>query len=323
MMAGNQIVVPAYQRAYSWDTPQEGSDKKTQTDVFLSDLEEYSKSSTGSSYYFGHFLFEERENEFNVIDGQQRLTTIVIFLSALFSKLKSIRSLDTEEESCYEDMIKERSIIRFSTVDYDNQLFKDYVIEQTKHDDNRFGTESSKRIVKAFDFFKNHFSDKPEDYLTNMLTIVSKATCTTHLVQSESEAIQMFIFQNSRGKKPSNLEIVKAQFMHHIHLHGEDEHEVKALLKEIEIRFEEIYKSISLIENKINEDSVLLYTLRVYFHSLAEKNSLDRINKELAGENQLDLSSRFHNRSRLVLRNYQSSMAKMKKTILPFILLLR
>lgn len=128
MMAGNKIVVPTYQRAYSWDTPLEKSDRNTQTDVFLSDLEEYSRSSTNSSYYFGHFLFEERNQEFNVIDGQQRLTTIVIFLSALFTKLKAIRPLSEEEEIYFEDMVKRRNAIRFSTVDYDNRLFIDYVI---------------------------------------------------------------------------------------------------------------------------------------------------------------------------------------------------
>lgn len=59
MMAGNKIVVPAYQRAYSWDTPMEKSDRNTQTDVFVSDLEEYSRSNVISPYYFGHFLFEK------------------------------------------------------------------------------------------------------------------------------------------------------------------------------------------------------------------------------------------------------------------------
>lgn len=293
MMAGNKIVVPAYQRAYSWDTPIEKSDRNTQTDVFLSDLEEYSRSNTNSPYYFGHFLFEEKEQEFNVIDGQQRLTTIVIFLSALFAKLKSIRTLSEEEEVCYEDMVKRRSAIRFWTVDYDSQVFIDYVIDQNKSDHNGLETESSRRIVRAFDFFKNHLSDKPEEYLTKMLSIVGGATCTTHPVQNESEAIQMFIFQNSRGKRPSNLEIVKAQFMHNVHLHGDGKDEVDSLIEEIKGRFEKIYKSISSIEYRINEDDVLLYTLRVYFNSLWETSSLDKINKILANENPLDFIKSF------------------------------
>lgn len=220
MMAGNKIVVPAYQRAYSWDTPAEVSDRNTQTDVFLSDLEEYSRSNTNSPYYFGHFLFEDKEPVFNVIDGQQRLTTIVIFLGALFARLKSIRALSEEEEVFYEDMVKRGSLIRFNTVDYDNQVLIDYVIDQNKSDHNGLETESSRRVVRAFDFFQKYLSDKPEEYLTKMLSIVGGATCTTHPVQNESEAVQMFIFQNSRGKRPSNLEIVKAQFMHLVHLRG-------------------------------------------------------------------------------------------------------
>ena len=293
MMAGNKIVVPAYQRAYSWDTPIEKSDRNTQTDVFLSDLEEYSRSNAISPYYFGHFLFEEKSQEFNVIDGQQRLTTIVIFLSALFSKLKSIRPLSEEEEICYKDMVKRRSTIRFWTVDYDNQLFIDYVIDQNKSDHNGLETESSRRIVRAFDFFKKHLTDKTEEYLTKMLSIVAGATCTTHPVKNESEAIQMFIFQNSRGKRPSNLEIVKAQFMHHVHLHADNKDEVDSLIEEIKGRFEKIYKSISSIEYRINEDDVLLYTLRVYFNSLWETNSLDKIDKMLTDDNQLDFIKSF------------------------------
>ncbi|ABA57084.1 hypothetical protein Noc_0564 [Nitrosococcus oceani ATCC 19707] len=241
----------------------------------------------------GHFLFEEKTQKFNVIDGQQRLTTIVIFLSVLFAQLKSIRDLSEEEEICYEDMVKRRSAIRFWTVDYDNQLFIDYVIDQSKSEHNGLETESSRRIVSAFDFFKNHLSDKPEEYLTKMLLIVAGAACTTHPVQNESEAIQMFIFQNSRGKRPSNLEIVKAQFMHHAHLHGGAKDEVDSLIGEIKGRFEKIYKSISSIEYRINEDDVLLYTLRVHFNSLWETNSLDKINKMLADGNPLDFIKSF------------------------------
>ena len=293
MMAGNKIVVPNYQRAYSWDTPQIIK-RDTHTDVFLSDLEEHNESSASSPYYFGHFLFQKRnaeDNEFYVIDGQQRLTTIVIFLSALFKKLKTIRNLTEDEEVCYEDMVKRRSTIRFSTVGYDNQLFVDYVIAQTRSDHHNLDTESQRRIVSAFDFFQEKLSGKSEEYLTRMLCIISKSTCSTYEVQDESEAIQMFIFQNNRGKRPSNLEIVKAQFMYNVHLHSGDEK--FDLIEEIRGRFENIYFSISSIEHNINEDDVLLYTQRVHFNSLSVTNALDRINGELAKEKPLDFIREF------------------------------
>jgi Protein of unknown function DUF262/Protein of unknown function (DUF1524) len=291
MLAGNQIIVPAYQRAYAWETPKEHSNRKTQTDVFFSDLEAYIKSQSSNPYYFGHFLYENKVNSFHVIDGQQRLTTIVIFLSALFKRLRQLRSLSEEEIECFEDIVKRNSKIRFATVDYDNQVFKDYVINQTKKDKNGLETESAQRIVAAFDYFSKLLSNKVDRYLTTMLQNISEASCTTHLVQNESEAIQMFIFQNDRGKKPSNLEVIKAQFMFTVHLHGGDSK--YDIIDEIKNRFEKIYKSISSIEYRIDEDDVLLYTLRVHFNSLWEESALDKINKQLSDSNPVQFVQAF------------------------------
>ena len=286
------MVVPTYQRAYSWDTPVEGTDRHTQTDAFLSDLEEYYTSKAKSPYYFGHFLFKRKEQDFFVIDGQQRLTTIVIFLATLFARIKEISGeLREDERFRYEDMVQRGSMRRFTTVDYDNQLLIDYVIEQTRNDKRGIDTESARRIIRAFDFFKRQLSDKSDEYLVRMLSIISDSTCTTHLVQNEPEAIQMFLFQNNRGKRPSNLEIVKAQFMYNAHLHGNNDRD--ALIGEIKNRFEKIYREISSIEYRINEDDVLLYTMRVHFNSLWESSALDKINECLSGENPLDFIKSF------------------------------
>ncbi len=89
MMANNEIYVPDYQRAYSWETPEENTKSKTHTDVFYADIEEYKNSKAKAPFYFGHFLYEEKsKNKYAIIDGQQRLTTIVIFLSVLFGLIQ-------------------------------------------------------------------------------------------------------------------------------------------------------------------------------------------------------------------------------------------
>jgi hypothetical protein len=292
MLAGNKIFVPTYQRAYSWDTELEKGNSPKQTNVFLSDLEDYNKSSTKSKYYFGHFLFEETDNStFGIIDGQQRLTTIIIFLSVVFQKLKALRGLTDEEDFAYKSIIKIGGTYHFETVDYDDRFFKDCVIDQNKKDRNGIKTVSAKRIAIAFDFFTSQLADKDETYLLKMLDTVQNASCTTHPVKDASEAIQMFIFQNNRGKKPSNLEIIKAQFMFNVHLYGGEEKE--SLIKEIKDRFEEIYKSISSIEYRINEDDVLVYTLRVHFNSLWETNAIDKINKLLSEANPIPFIKSF------------------------------
>lgn len=292
MLYGNKIRVPNYQRAYSWDTPSPAFNRTTHTDVFLKDLENHINSGIDTPYYFGHFLFAEKNNGiFDVIDGQQRLTTIIIFLSALFARIKAIRHLTDDEEGFYENMIHRGANYVFSTVDYDDQFFKDYVVNQTSKSKNKLETDSAKRIADAFDYFTKKLSKMENDYLDKMLQTIIWAFCTTHLVRHESDAIQMFIFQNNRGKRPTNLEIIKAQFMYVIHLHGGNDTET--LIGEIKNRFEKIYKSIASIEHRIDEDSVLLYTLRVYYNSLWETNSIEKINEQLNGKRSIQFIREF------------------------------
>lgn len=275
MLSGNKIFVPTYQRAYSWE------DK--QTKQFLVDLQDYVESHTASSYYFGHFLFEDKgSRNFAIIDGQQRLTTITIFISAIYRRLEELAgALSEDDVFLYGTLVKVGQTYRFSTVDYDNQLFRDYVINKVKTDRNGLETESQKRIVAAYDYFVSQLNTYDEESLHDILEAVVNATCTTHTVKDEAEAIQMFIFQNNRGKKPSNLEIIKAQFLYNIHLYSASDEEKTELVNVVKTRFEHIYKSISKIEGNIDEDDVLTYTLRVYFKSLDAGNALQKVDEEL------------------------------------------
>jgi hypothetical protein len=290
LLAGKSISVPNYQRAYSWDTDSLNKNLK-QVNTFLSDLQDYVNSQSSTPYYFGHFLFEERNTiEYAIIDGQQRLTTTVIFISALYKclkkirKVESIRDFDDNLYVTYCNTIKQGTSYRFSTVDYDNQLFRDYVIDQTIHNRNEIDTVSKQRIANAFDFFCNQLTDKTEGELLQLLEAITKASCTTHVVKDESEAAQMFIFQNNRGKKLTNLEIIRAHFMYDIYLYAPVE-DKQNLLSEITERFEHIYKLISKIEGNIDEDDVLNYTIKVYRNSLEDVSSTAYVAKKIEKAN--------------------------------------
>lgn len=287
LLAGKSIVVPNYQRAYSWDTDR--SDKSTkQVNTFLSDLQDYVNSHSSGSYYLGHFLFEERgANEYAIIDGQQRLTTTVIFLSALYRRLQEIRNVksirdfgDDDLYVAYCNTIKQGSLYRFSTVDYDNRMFRDYVIDQRSIDHSDIDTLSKARFVDAFDYFKAKFADMEEEELLALLHAITRASCTTHVVKEVAEAVQMFIFQNNRGKKPTNLEIIKARFMYHIHLYAPSG-EKDSLLSEITERFEHIYKDISLVEKYLDEDNVLNYAIKVFRDTLWDISSTEFVDDKL------------------------------------------
>lgn len=286
LLAGKSISVPNYQRAYSWDTDLTDKSPK-QVNTFLSDLKDYVNSHSSTPYYFGHFLFEEKgENEYAIIDGQQRLTTTIIFLSAFYKRLKEIRNIEKVEDFdddlyiSYCNTIKQRSQYRFSTVDYDNQMFRDYVIDQTSNDRSDIDTLSKVRIADAFDYFKARLADIEEKELLALFNAITHTSCTTHVVKDAAEAVQMFIFQNNRGKKPTKLEIIKAQFMYHIHLHAPSE-ETEPILSEITERFEHIYKSISQIESYLDEDNILNYTVKICRNNLEDISSTDFVNENL------------------------------------------
>lgn len=303
LLAAKSIIVPNYQRAYSWD--------EEHRCTFLQDLEDYINgnidkledrspdyteqdfnypdSNINIPYYLGHFIFEGRgTSEYAIVDGQQRLTTAVILLSALYksligvSGLSSIKHLPEWLKQLYCDTVKDGHTYRFSTVSYDNQLFRDYVIDQTTTNGGAPDTLSKKRIIDTFEFFLNKLKCKSQEELIALIRAISQATCTTHVVRNELEAVQMFIFLNNRGKKPTNLEIIKAQLMQYIHLHAEIDVR-EAILSEINERFTRIYQSIAQIGERLDEDTILNYTVKLYRNKLDNTNTLKFVLDSLGG----------------------------------------
>lgn len=265
------IKVPDYQRAYSWDD--------TQIEQFLLDIKEYIDKK-GINYYIGHFLFEKKDNEKigYIIDGQQRLTTIIIFLSSAFEKIKKLNNgeLSAEELNIYKSIIENNGEIKFSTVDYDNKLFKERVIYREKGV-VKPDTQSQSRILEAVKYFNKKLEKETIENLINMVKIITNASCTLNEVLNQSEAVQMFIYQNDRGKHPTDLEIIKSLFMYNIHDCSDNKINDLNYIKE---KFETIYKNISYIENLVNENDVLRITLKTYYKNLNE-SSIDRIKEDI------------------------------------------
>ena len=73
--------VPYYQMAFAWE--------EKQLEDFIDDFENQDVS---REYFFGTILFQERNsqksfNMIDIVDGQQRITTLVIFMKNLIDKL--------------------------------------------------------------------------------------------------------------------------------------------------------------------------------------------------------------------------------------------
>ncbi len=79
-----QFIIPRFQRAYSWDK----KNYQEFLDDMIGNLIINNRKISSSQYFLGTMLFignftEGTEQEIQVVDGQQRLTTITIMFSAL------------------------------------------------------------------------------------------------------------------------------------------------------------------------------------------------------------------------------------------------
>ena len=292
LLQGTEIHVPDYQRAYSWDSDMTASDSATisskQVAVFLNDILDYISFERQAHYYLGHFIFERRDtNSYNIIDGQQRLTTVEICISALLSRIEELNGqLNDVELNIKKDILGRRTKRHFHTVDYDDSVFADYVIEAKPFDKefiNTLETESQRRLLAAMFYFRNEFSKMEYEQLKSIMNAIADADCTTHVISNQSEAVQMFIFQNARGKEPTKLEILKAKLMYYVHIYAEKEEERTNCLRMISDKFAEIYRSISILERyHIDEDNILSCAYRIHQDKLTAYFTQDEIDKEIA-----------------------------------------
>ena len=271
IFTGRHFFVPEYQRAYTWESKAQNRSAKTQTDVFLDDLLAHMASGAHAPYYLGHILFERAEKDtFGIIDGQQRLTTVMLLLYALRDVLKATGA-EALPRMPFPDS--------FKMVSYDSQFFVDYFATGQKTATPVFATNSARRLWECFCYFTAKLRALPAESLSVLADTVCNAMCTTHVVTQHTEAIQMFLFQNNRGKKPSSLEVIKAQFMLFAHLYGANAR--AALVDELNSRFSAIYRYANTIENWMDEDTVLAHTVRIHSNSLWGEEALGYVTKKL------------------------------------------
>lgn len=269
----NLFAVPNYQRAYSWE-------KDKQIKQFLKDIKEHPASV--KQYHLGHFLFEEDEhnkNKFWIIDGQQRLTTVVIFLACIYNKLKDIETYNNVAKNIYNEyLVNTDSDQKYCTVTYDNNFFENIIIRQVQ---DKADTKSRKRILEAFEFFTSELNKKDvsiEDII-HWKDLIENAKITTDSVSDKAEATQLFTFQNDRGKDLTELEKLKSFLMFNIYLDctisGKNPN---SDITYIEKEFETIYQSLEQIKIA-DEDQILNYHTIAFVSN--NDTSLERVKKAL------------------------------------------
>ncbi len=276
------VKVPDYQRAFSWELKQ--------INLFIQDLADCGK--TEKPYYFGHFIVESDSEGWDIVDGQQRITTFVLFLMIC-------RNLCDSQTPLLRDAFT--IIDRFSTVGYDNNALK-FMYERLPEFLPAFpsfnekkpptdlelqsalspgvpSTRSQRQMALALLRFQSAFikGQLNPERIEAYVEVIMNSHCSLHLTHDKSVAVNIFEMHNTRGVPLTTLEILKAMLMKFVYDNGgpEKEQHVRLIQKE----FGEIYgmeesMSISSFRCETTMDQLLRLHLRV----------VDDGNKETAHE---------------------------------------
>jgi len=256
------VRIPAYQRAYSW------GDK--QCSQFLEDLLEQK----GKKYYLGQFLFEKDGNTLFIIDGQQRLTTTILFLSAI-AKIKILKgeNVDSIKEIYLTDV--------FKTIDDDQVIFKKVTQKHLVSAIDDTETISQKRIIEAFNFFETELSKLDNENLNLIQQTLENAVISTFYITNKVEATQVFEYQNNRGKELSRFEVIKAYLMHQIYIQSTNNNQANNDIAEIQSIISKTYRYIEAVEGYFTENELLDNYCNLFFNIGGNIEAIkEKLNKE-------------------------------------------
>lgn len=208
-----EFFIPNYQRAYSWT--------EKEISLFIADISEHAGKKT--QYYLGHYILEKSEDtndkKMAIVDGQQRITTVAIFL-AVCQYLKGSSS----------PLLP----LRLTVVDYDETRFKELILpfnlkvlpieadNQTEEP-----TASLTRVALAIKTFLKSFSSEKQQKTTlfharigDYIDVIQKAAVSVGIYNDKAVASQIFELHNTRGVLLTETEKVKALLMKYVYLNS-------------------------------------------------------------------------------------------------------
>ncbi len=221
--------IPKYQREYTWGPKQ--------WEALFDDLTEHEEG-----YFLGSIICINTTTDaintlkFEVVDGQQRITTISIFLTALYSFLSEHKEeLDDDQQS---DLLqlKKRLVLKktddeirivpqrqnFNLEDYMSLLSEQGIIAKRSAPKNA----GNRRIYHAFNYFKRRIDGATQDEKQKisttfrMLDKINSAIFVKIDVSNHADAYTLFESLNDRGTPLTAVDLIKNSLLAKLDLKG-------------------------------------------------------------------------------------------------------
>lgn len=215
LFEGRLFRIPDYQRAYSW--------QKRQRDDLFGDIEEAYRS--GREHFMATVVALAREtrsivaDEFRaveLVDGQQRVTTIVILLKAIEKAFSDTTELSRVKRDLGDLLVKgdDHSLVLLQTNHDSSNVFTSY-LRTGKLDERSIVTASDQNVVDAAqecEAFVAKWTN--EDKLIELLgTIKNRLSMIYHELADEATVYRVFEVLNSRGLDVRWIDKNKSQMM--------------------------------------------------------------------------------------------------------------
>lgn len=243
-LMGNGLTyrIPRFQRDYSW-TEEEWED-------LWMDILGTIKPGGEPAHYMGYLVLQsENDKVFDVIDGQQRLTTMTLIILAVLKNLQRLidQNKDAGRNKQRLDQIRQTYIGYLDPV----TLVSRSKLALNRNNDNYFQTYivplghlpvrgfrvSEHSLRKAFEWFEKRIADyatkaggEPGVTLAQFVESMSdKLFFTVITVTDELNAYKVFETLNARGVRLSATDLLKNYLFSVLHKDGQHEHEMKSL----------------------------------------------------------------------------------------------
>ncbi|MFH1374388.1 MAG: DUF262 domain-containing HNH endonuclease family protein [bacterium] len=198
--------VPEYQRPFSW-----------KTDHFDDLIDDVITATRGQEYFLGtmvlHYRKERGHND--VVDGQQRLTSLLI----LFACLRDFVKDDNFKKGLQDKILQRKNVVdgipeKVRLEVKDRKLFGEIVVEEggtTKSLKKSELPEPEWRYVNAVNVFRSKLAKLSEKEIQELITFLSQK-CVVICLATETfdDAFRLFTIVNDRGKQLRRIDVLKA-----------------------------------------------------------------------------------------------------------------
>jgi hypothetical protein len=244
---GQTYVIPRFQRDYSWD--------EEHWEDLWADLLGTLPEDGEPAHYMGYLVLQTTDNRrFDVIDGQQRLTTLSLIVLATMRLLNKLADDGHNREANttrlqqlgatyigYLDPVTLTTRNKLALNRNNDPYYRDYLVTLSDHLPSRGFPATTHTMRKGFEWFERRLREHVKSETDQGMalarvidTMSDKLFFTVITVADELNAYKVFETLNARGVRPSATDLLKNYLFSVLARGGESAHE----LDELERRWE-------------------------------------------------------------------------------------